>query len=318
MAIYRLDIQPVTRSAGRTATAAAAYRAGERIRDERTRRWFDHSSRRDVTHAEIILPSEFATADIGWARDRTRLWNAAEHAERRRDSRVAREYQVALPHELNAAARIDLARTFSRLVADRYQVAVDLAIHEPRPGGDPRNFHAHLLTTTRALTLAGLGAKTGLDMASAVRRVHGLPGGIREMRAIRAQWATLANEALSAADLSARVDHRPLEAQGLDRKPRAHLPWAAYRAERQGLHSDIAERVREGYRLKVQARRLRYAAAHMQTGAAHADLEEIRRLAREDWLRFRDSPLATRRSETRKREIVAENARGNPDHDHSL
>ena len=103
---------------------------------------------------------------MGWARDRATLWNAAEAAEKQRNSRVAREYQVALPPELTPSQRLELARTLSRELADRYNVAVDLAVHDPRPGGDPRNFHAHLLTTTREITPTGLGAKTGLDKAS--------------------------------------------------------------------------------------------------------------------------------------------------------
>src|SRR5581483_12084055 len=104
MAIFRLQINPVTRSTGRTATAAAAYRAGERIRDERTGALYNHSRREDVLHKEIFLPARLDRPDAGmeWARDRSTLWNAAEKAEQRSDSRVAREYQVALPPELSA------------------------------------------------------------------------------------------------------------------------------------------------------------------------------------------------------------------------
>ncbi|HUA23843.1 MAG TPA: MobA/MobL family protein, partial [Steroidobacteraceae bacterium] len=163
MAIYRLEIKPVTRSSGRSATSAAAYRAGERIRDERTGALYNHSQRRDVLHKEILLPSsvEQVSSRMDWARDRATLWNAAEKAERRSDSRVAREYLVSLPPELSPEERVTLARTFSREIADRYSVAVDLAVHAPRPEGDPRNFHAHLLATTREVTPDGLGPKTG-------------------------------------------------------------------------------------------------------------------------------------------------------------
>lgn len=318
MAIYLLDIKPVGRSAGRHATAAAAYRAGERIRDERTRQWFNHSARNDVLHKEILLPSRFREAEVSWARDRTTLWNAAERAETRRNSRVAREYQVALPHELSAAERVELARAFSRQLADRYQVAVDLAIHEPRPGGDPRNFHAHLLTTTREVTHAGLGAKTGLDMTGRIRHQRGLQSGIKELLAIREQWATLTNEALRAARLAVRIDHRTLEAQGVDREPRASIPWGAYRTERQGLRSEVAERVRERYRLRVQARRERYAATREQPGIDPKNVDEVRRRARENWLRFRDSPLAKRPDAARGRAQDRDHASNGPEHDFSL
>ena len=159
MAIFRMEISSVARAVGRRATAAAAYRSGERIRDERTGELFNYARRRDVLHAEILLPSHFEGERVAWARNRERLWNTAEHAEKRHNSRVAREYQVTLPAELDAARRVALARAFSREIADRYRVAVDLAVHEPPADGDPRNFHAHLLTTTREVTPAGLGAK---------------------------------------------------------------------------------------------------------------------------------------------------------------
>ena len=111
MAIFRLDIKPVTRSTGRTATAAAAYRAGERIRDERTGAIYNHSKREDVLHKEILLPSKFDPSDarLQWARERSKLWNAAEKTEQRSNSRVAREYQIALPAELSAEQRLALA-----------------------------------------------------------------------------------------------------------------------------------------------------------------------------------------------------------------
>ena len=145
MAIFRLDIGSVARSAGRRATSSAAYRAGERIRDERSGRLYDHTERRDVLHKEIVLPSGLSGSEVPWAADRAALWNAAEAAEHRKNSRVAREYQVALPSELSPQQRLDLTRAFSRELADRYHVAIDVTIHAPRAGGDPHGCHlAHL------------------------------------------------------------------------------------------------------------------------------------------------------------------------------
>src|SRR5471032_939916 len=88
------------------------------------------------------------------------------------NARVAREYLVALPVELSPRQRLSLVRGFSQKLTDRYGFAVDFAIHAPRdfPGSDPRNFHAHLLTTTREVKVEGLGAKTTLDMNDASRR----------------------------------------------------------------------------------------------------------------------------------------------------
>lgn len=307
MAIFRLQIRPVTRSTGRTATSAAAYRAGERIRDERTGALYDHSEREDVLHKEIFLPSRFDRPDAGmdWARDRSKLWNTVERAEQRRNSRVAREYQVALPAELSAEQRIVLARTFSREISDRYNVAVDLAIHAPRPEGDPRNFHAHLLATTREVTPEGLGPKTGLDMTGGVRSELGLTPSRQEFKSLRARWAELTNEALREAKIEARVDHRSLEAQGIDREPMPYLPRSALAAVRRGERSEVAERIRERHRQRVAARREK-AMENGPTGAAGRsagdatskpeppqerapaqDMDERRRQSVQNWLRYR-------------------------------
>ena len=257
MAMFRLDIKPVARGTGRSATSAAAYRAGEQIRDERTGALYNHSKRNDVLHKEIFLPSRLDQAGGGmeWARDRSTLWNAAEKAEMRSDSRVAREYLISLPPELSAEQRVALARAFSREIADRYKVAVDLAIHAPRPDGDPRNFHAHLLATTREVTAEGLGPKTGLDRNGGVRSELGLPTSRQEFANLRARWAELTNDALREANIDARVDHRSLEAQGIDREPQPHLPWAAIKAERRGERSELAERIRERHHERFAARR---------------------------------------------------------------
>jgi len=92
MAIYHLSIKTVARSGGRSATAAAAYRSGEKIADRASGQTFDYARKRGVEHTEIVLPTKAALQDINWARDRQALWNAAEGAEKRKDSRVAREY----------------------------------------------------------------------------------------------------------------------------------------------------------------------------------------------------------------------------------
>ena len=292
MAIFRLEIKPVTRSTGRTATAAAAYRAGERIRDERTGALYNHSKRDDVLHKEIFLPSRLDPAHAGmeWARDRSQLWNAAEKAERQSNSRVAREYQVALPAELSGEQRVVLARAFSRELADRYNVAVDLAIHAPRPEGDPRNFHAHLLATTREVTPQGLGPKTGLDMEGGVRSELGLPPSRQEFSTLRARWAEMTNEALSEANVQARVDHRSLAAQGSDREPRPRRAWADIAAQRRGQRSKAVERG-SGLRQPKEQTNQESAAVRARNAPAPGEpaqsMEARRRQAVQDWLEYR-------------------------------
>jgi ATP-dependent exoDNAse (exonuclease V) alpha subunit len=316
VALFYLQINSLSRGAGRRATAAAAYRAGERIRDERSRVLHNFSRRRDVQHTEIFLPEHLEARGLSWARNREKLWNAAEHAEKRHNSRVAREYQVMLPAELNPTQRVALARDFARDIAERYNVAVDLAVHEPRPGGDPRNYHAHLLSTTREITPAGLGAKSGLDLSALERRRRALPDHRQEYVNVRERWAVLVNEALREAHVEARVDHRSLAAQGIDREPRPRIPWVHLKIEQRGVRSEIAEQLRAAYRARVQERLQRSAArAAAATPCAPADaaraagpdppapardVEEIRRQAREAWLRLR--PTQADRSEATSRE----------------
>jgi hypothetical protein len=302
VAIFRLQISPVSRSAGRRATAAAAYRAGERLRDERSGELINYGRRRDVLHAEIFLPAQFQAAAPAWARNRERLWNTAEHAEKRHNAKTAREYEVGLPAELNAAQRIALARTFAQEIAGRYKVVVDLAVHAPRSGGDPRNFHAHLLTTTREVTPAGLGAKAGIDMAPLERRRRELPDHRQEYLSLRQRWAELTNSALREANAAARVDHRSLAAQGIDREPQPPIPLMQLKMEQRGVRSELAERLRAEYRERVQQRLERAGAAAAAPSAAGkltaatsqppapaitTDVEEIRRQAREAWLALR-------------------------------
>jgi ATP-dependent exoDNAse (exonuclease V) alpha subunit len=251
---------------------------------------------------------------MAWARDRASLWNTAESAETRKNARVAREYLVALPVELSPPQRLGLVRGFSRELTDRYGFAIDIAIHAPRdfPGSDPRNFHAHLLATTRDVTPGGLGAKTTLEMRDGNRLKLGLKPAVHELLYVRERWAAVTNEALLEANIAARVDHRSLLAQGIDREPGPQIPHAAFEMERQGYRSEVADRIRAEYAARVQARLDRTAGqeaspagtnsakltanddsmaaapATRATAVKPQSLQDIRREARENWLRIRE------------------------------
>ncbi len=269
MAIYHLSVKPVSRGAGRSATAAAAYRAAERILDHTTGQVFDYTRKSGVEHAEIVLPTETAKRDINWARDRQELWNAAEVAEMRKDARVAREYEVALPQELTRAQRLELTRTFSQELANRYGCAVDFAVHRPHRQGDERNFHAHILTTTRQIEATGLGAKTSIEWADTDRAKWGLRSGKEEIAEIRERWAMLTNEKLQTLGHEARVDHRSLEAQGIELEPTVHLGPAVSGMERRGIATEVGERIEA----EAQAR-LELAA---EIGRLQREIEQIHR-----------------------------------------
>jgi hypothetical protein len=225
MAQYRFSSQIIGRRTGRSAVAAAAYRAGASLADERTGEVHDFSRRGGVLHTEIMAP------DLApdWMRDRQRLWNAVEIAERRGDAQLSREVQLSLPHELTDEQRLALVREFvgSQFVA-RGMIA-DVAIHAPGREGDDRNHHAHIMLTMRELTGEGFGNKA---------RGWNSPELLQEWRE---EWANQQNRALERYGHPTRVDHLSLEVQGIDREPQRHLGAHAHQMEQQGKPSRIGD-----------------------------------------------------------------------------
>jgi len=255
MSIYHLTVKPVARAGGRSATAAIAYRSGQKVHDLTTDEVFDYTRKRGVEHTEIVLPTTTAAQDINWARDRQALWNAAERAEKRKDARVAREYEVALPHELSRPQRIELVREFATDLANRYGVAVDFALHQPHRNGDQRNYHAHILTTTRAVGPTGLGAKTAIEWSDTDRAKKGLIAAKAEIKyVLRPRWEALENEHLAAHCIKARVDHRSLADQGIDREPTSHLGPAVSGMERRGIATEVGQRIKWEMQAAAQLR----------------------------------------------------------------
>ena len=197
MAIYHLRATMISRSQGRSATAASAYRVAERIEDRRTGLTFDYAARGGVDYTEILAPDHAPD----WVRDRSELWNRVEEAETRKNSQVAREVRVALPDELTHAQRVALVRDYAQTqFVDRGMVA-DIALHAPGREGDERNHHAHILLTTREVDTEGFTTKNR-DW----NKVEVLEGW-------REAWARDSNAALERAGIEDRVDHRTLVAQ---------------------------------------------------------------------------------------------------------
>ena len=197
MAIYHLRATMISRSQGRSATAASAYRVAERIEDRRTGLTFDYAARGGVDHTEILAPDHAPD----WVRDRSELWNRVEESETRKNSQVAREVRVALPDELTHAQRVALVRDYAQAqFVDRGMVA-DIALHAPGRAGDERNHHAHILLTTREVDADGFTTKNR-DW----NKVEVLEGW-------REAWARDSNAALERAGIEDRVDHRTLVAQ---------------------------------------------------------------------------------------------------------
>lgn len=240
MAIYHLSAQIISRKAGRSSTAAAAYRSAERIVDERTGEIHDYTRKGGVSHTEIVMP-----AGSDWAPTRAELWNAVEAKNKRADSQVAREFLVALPDELDQNQRRELALAFARELADKYQIAADVCIHAPGREGDQRNHHAHILTSTNKVQGHGFGNKAR-ELDFVAHNMAGKVGQANEIDLVRERWEQLANQALEKAGQEARIDHRSLEAQGVtDRAPGVHLGPTATAIERSGRESDVGRRARE-------------------------------------------------------------------------
>ncbi|MDA8587158.1 MobA/MobL family protein [Rhodobacteraceae bacterium] len=281
MASYHLSVKTIKRSAGRSAVAAAAYRVGERIECQREGRIHDYTRKQGIEETFIVTP-ERAPA---WALDRSRLWNEAEGAETRRNSVTAREWELALPSEISAEDRSLITREFAEELVSRYGVAVDVAIHAPHREGDQRNYHAHILTSTRRLEPEGFTAKTRvLDSART---------GGAEIDQMRGVWAELQNAALERAGEVERVDHRSLEAQReaaldrgdtltaeeLDRDPELKLGPAANSMERR----EKAAAEREGREYVPVTERGAVVHAARQARALFREMRERLELARETY-----------------------------------
>lgn len=225
MAMYRLSASVLSRSQGRCSVAAAAYRAGEKLTNARDGKEYDYARRTGVVSAEVLLPpgapSAFAVREV--------LWNAVEAAEKRKDAQLAREVQLALPHELDDAGRADLVRGFVRDQFVARGMIADVAIHAPGGKGDDRNHHAHVLLTTRAVSPDGFEGKNRDWNAKEL------------LEGWRADWADAVNRALEAHEVAARVDHRSLEDQRAAEIEASRAALDAGEVERASEHTVQAE-----------------------------------------------------------------------------
>jgi ATP-dependent exoDNAse (exonuclease V) alpha subunit len=223
VAIFRLRVNIISRARGQSVIAAAAYRAGEKLLDPNRAKDHDYTRKGGVEHTQIMAP---ATAPA-WLQvtpgnkeqehaARQELWRRAEVSETRKNSQLAREFVLALPHELTKKQRIDLVRDYvERNFTSRGMVA-DVALHAPRPGGDAKNFHAHILLTMRDLSLDGFARHKRRDW-----------NGKELLQGWREDWARTANRHLERAGRPERIDHRSNEERGIARTPQPKLgPFA--------------------------------------------------------------------------------------------
>jgi hypothetical protein len=225
MAIFHFNASLVKRSAGRSVVAAAAWRRGIDLRDERLGRWHAFGRRGGGWWSAILLPD---TADAAWL-DPERLWNAVEARERRVDAQLARCIKVALPHELAPDQNVELVRGFAQRQLVDAGMAVDVTVRLVTDKGGPQAF-ASMLATTRAIVavdgIPGFGNKITVWNNRAT------------LTTWRAAWADAVNSGLESIDCTARVDHRSMATRALDVEPQIHVGIVAKRRHERGLRSD--------------------------------------------------------------------------------
>ena len=241
MAIFHFSVQMIKRSAGRSAVTAAAYRAGEKLNNERRAIVDDYSKKKDVAYKKIFLPDGASKKFLS----REKLWNAVEAIETRKDAQLAREINIALPNELTPEQQINLIEKFVQEQFVAGGMIVDVCIHRPKQNkkkktagteeeqDKPQNDHAHLEMTTREVS-GEMFLQKNRDW-----------NGREPIQKWREAWEQYANEALRAAGRDERIDHRSLESQGVDREATIHEGFVAREIERRGGVSELCQINRE-------------------------------------------------------------------------
>ncbi len=224
MALYHFSAKIISRSDGRSAIAAAAYRAAEELEDVLTGQVRDYTAKQGVVHSEILLP-EGAPARL---QDRSVLWNEVEAGEHRKDAQLARDIEIALPRELSQAEAIALVRDFvSEQFVARGMIA-DLNVHWGKTADGEDQPHAHVMLTMRSVGEDGFGQKMREWNASSL------------LVDWRERWAELANERLCALGHDARIDHRSHAEQGISLEPQHKIGPAGARREARGEEAERA------------------------------------------------------------------------------
>ena len=245
MAIYHCSIKIISRGKGKSAVAAAAYRSGEKLVNEYDGAIHDYTRKGGIVHTEILLPSHAPPAFS----DRSALWNAVERIEKAKNAQLAREIEIALPHELTREQGVSLVREY---VKDNFVAAgmcADVCLHDKNDG----NPHAHILLTMRPIEQDGAwGAKQKKEYVldrdgnkiydPKKRQYKSVPATDwneqTKAEEWRAAWAEICNSYLEKGNHTERIDHRSYERQGIDLIPTVHLGVAASAMEKRGIRTE--------------------------------------------------------------------------------
>ena len=254
IALYHFCVKQIKRSAGQSAIAAAAYRAGEKLYSDYYGEYSDYTRKGGVIYSEIFLP-DHAPSEY---QDRATLWNTVEHAERHKKAQLAYSFDIALQNELTMEENIELAREFVQQHFVSKGMVADLAIHQPdKSDGGIANPHFHVLTTMRPIKPDGTwGQKqkreyvvdangdtvldsTGKPKFNAVATTDWhCP---ETLEAWRKAWCETVNDAFERKGLDVRIDHRSYERQGLDLIPTIHEGPTVRQMETKGIKTDKGE-----------------------------------------------------------------------------
>ena len=250
MALYHFHVTQIKRSAGQSVTAAAAYRAGEKLHSEYYGTDSDYTRKGGVVHKEIMLPPH---APPTYA-DRQTLWDAVESAEHGKKAQLAYSFDIALQNEFSLEENIALARRFvSEQFVARGMIA-DLAVHMPEKDGGIENPHFHVLCPIRPLNPDGTwGAKQRreylfdadgeplLDDAGH-QKFNAVPttdwGKPETLEAWRQAWAEMCNQKFKEKELDPKIDHRSYARQGIDLIPTIHEGPNVRQMEARGIETD--------------------------------------------------------------------------------
>ena len=235
MAIYHFSIKNIGRSNGRSAVAAAAYRSGEKLVDSVYGKEQDYTKKSGIEYKNIYVPSH-ANENL---LDRQTLWNEVEKSELKKNgdlkltARLAKEFEIAFPHEVDADTRKRMLDELAQTLVKNHNVVVDAVIHAPhtKSGSDERNYHAHIMFTTRSINEQG-------ELGKKAREFN--DDGKNLTLAYRELWANMVNRELEQIGTQERVSHLSYSDLKYDLEPTVHEGSKITQLRRQGIDTEIS------------------------------------------------------------------------------
>ena len=232
MALYHFSVKAISRADGRSVVACAAYRAGEKLTCEYYGKEQDYTKKTGVEFTNIYAPENTKSVLL----DRNQLWNSVEKTERKKNALLAREFEIAFPSELNAQQRKKMLDELCQNLVKKHGVIVDAAIHAPHTdgGSDERNYHAHIMFTTRAID-----PQTG-NFSAKKYRDFSRDSGTKTVCHWRESFADLTNQHLEKAGYDVRVDHRSYKDQKNGLEATKHEGYEVTQLRRMGVETEIS------------------------------------------------------------------------------